>query len=74
MYQSYDKTKDYRDMIFILNEGLNFNPNNQNIIYYLGLAYYEIGFYSKSIQLLKNYYLYNPDDLTASYTVFDCIL
>ena len=56
---SYDKTKDYRDMIFILNEGLNFNPNNQNIIYYLGLAYYEIGFYSKAIQLLKNYYLYN---------------
>jgi len=66
---SYDKTKDYRDMIFILNEGLNFNPNNQNIIYYLGIAYYEIGFYTKAIQLLKNYYLYNPDDLTAAYTI-----
>ena len=31
---SYSKTNDYRDMIFILNEGLNFNPNNQNIIYF----------------------------------------
>ena len=66
---SYNKTKDYRDMIFILNEGLNFNPSNQNIIYYLGLAYYEIGFYTKAIQLLKNYHLYNPNDMTASYTI-----
>ena len=66
---SYSKTNDFRDMIFILNEGLNFNPNNQNIIYYLGLAYYEIGFYSKAIQLLKEYYIYNSDDLTAAYTI-----
>ena len=54
---------------FILNEGLNFNPNNQNIIYSLGLAYYQIGFYDKCIQLLKQYYLYNNDDLKAIYTI-----
>ena len=56
-------------MIFILNEGLNFNPNNQNIIYYLGLAYYKIGFYNKSIHFLKDYYLSNSSDLTAVYTM-----
>jgi len=66
---SYIKTRDYQNMIFILNEGLNFNPNNQNIIYSLGLAYYQIGFYDKCIQLLKQYYLYNNDDLQAIYTI-----
>ena len=37
--------------------------------YYLGLAYYKIGFYNKSIHLLKDYYLSNSSDLTAVYTM-----
>ena len=56
-------------MIFILNQGFEFNPTNQNIIYYLGLAYYKMGFYDKSIELLQEYYLYNENNLTAAYNI-----
>ena len=66
---SFVETQDYKDMIHILNQGLNFNPNNLNILYYLGIGYYEIGFYDKSIQFLKEYLLYNANDLTATYKI-----
>ena len=33
------------------------------------MAYYEIGYYKQSIELLKEYYLYNSDDVTAAYTI-----
>ena len=66
---SYSKTNDFKNLIFILNQGLLFNPNNKNIIYHLGLAYYEVGFYDKTIELLKEYLLFNSDDLTATYII-----
>jgi len=53
----------------LLNQGLQYNPNNLNIIYYLSSAYIENGIYGKAIELMEEYLIYNPNDLTALYRI-----
>ena len=62
-------THDYANIIPILHEGLYITPNNQNLLYNLGVAYYKIGIYNQSNKVLIQYFNKNPHDLTAAYII-----
>ena len=66
---AYTKTKDFGNLIPLLHEALFIAPNNQQFVYYLGNAYYEIGVYDKSLEYLKQYYFKNEQDLYAAYLI-----
>ena len=42
-------------------------PNNQNLLYDLGVSYYKANIYKESIKILEQYFPKHPDDLTVSY-------
>ena len=64
---TYINLEDHIHLIPILYEALYIDPNNQNLIYDLGVAYYKIGFYKKSIEILERYFSTHPQDATAAY-------
>ena len=59
--------EDFINLIPYLHNGLYIEPNNSNLLYNLGVSYYETGLYNKSIKILEEYFIQNQNDLTSAY-------
>ena len=64
---TYIELDDFLNLIPYLHNGLYIDPNNSDLLYNLGVSYYETGLYKKSIKILEEYFIKNQNDLTASY-------